>query len=87
MARIKKAPPLIKQLFPLSPDNEATLQLFSQVATDHVGRAISKAAIVRALLRYAAQQGAPLVKQLVPLIDEELNTGVMWGTKREQERP
>jgi hypothetical protein len=81
MARSKKPSPLILHSFPLSPDNEATLQLFSQVATDQVGRAISKAAIVRALLRYAAQQGVPLVKQLVPLIDEELNTGVMWGTK------
>lgn len=65
--------------FPLGPDNDATLRLFSQVATDHCGQAISKAAIVRALLRYAAQQGSPLVTQLVPFIDEELNAGVRWG--------
>jgi hypothetical protein len=82
MARSKKPPPRILHSFPLSPDNDATLQLFSQVATDQVGRRISKAAVVRALLRYAAQQGVPMVKLLVPFIDEELNTGVMWGKKR-----
>jgi hypothetical protein len=81
MARIKKAPPRILHSFPLGPDNGETLQLFSHVATDHVGRAISKAAIVRALLRYAAQQGTPLVTQLIPFIDAELNAGVMRGRR------
>ena len=86
MARSKKPPALILHSFFLSADNQETLQLFRQEATDHVGRAISKSAIVRALLRHAARQGAPLVKLLVPLIDEELNAGVMWGTKQGQER-
>jgi uncharacterized alpha/beta hydrolase family protein len=77
---------LILHSFSLSPENDATLQLFSHVATDHVGRAVSKAAIIRALVRYAAQQGVPLVKQLVPFIDAELNAGVLWGTKRVDEQ-
>jgi hypothetical protein len=79
----QKPPALVLHSFFLSPDNQETLQRFSQDATDHVGRAIGKSAIIRALLRYASRQGTPLVELLVPLIEEELNAGVMWGTKRQ----
>jgi hypothetical protein len=59
------------------------LQQLGSEATDYIGRTVSGSAIVRALLRYAKQQKEPWVTaQLCPLIEKELDAGVMWGKKK-----
>jgi len=59
------------------------LQSFSQDAKDFTGRAVGDSAILRALVRYAGQQGEQwLREQIFPLIEQELDAGIVWGKKK-----
>lgn len=67
----------------LTPDTSETLERLSMDASDYIGRAVSGSAILRALLRYAAQQPYQwLLSDLSPLIEAELASGRMWGKKK-----
>ncbi len=86
MARIKRIAPrpaFFTRSITLTPDIEETLQGFSQDAKDFTGRAVGSSAILRALVRYAGQQGEQWLRsQIFPLIEQELNAGVIWGKKK-----
>ena len=59
------------------------LRGFSQDAKDYTGRAVGSSAILRALVHYAGQQGEQWLRsQIFPLIEQELNAGVIWGKKK-----
>jgi hypothetical protein len=67
----------------LTPSTEITLKRISRDATDVVGRTVSDSAVVRALLRYVAQQPLPWVREHVyPHLEAEMSAGVLWGKKR-----
>jgi hypothetical protein len=67
----------------LTPVEDKALRQLSQEASDFIGRTISGAAIVRALLRQATTQGAAWARaQLFPLVEAELSRGVRWGKKK-----
>jgi hypothetical protein len=86
MARIKRIAPK-PAFFPgsitFTPEIEEILQGFSQDAKDFTGRAVGRSAILRALVRYASRQGKQWLRdQIFPLVEEELNAGIMWGKKK-----
>jgi hypothetical protein len=58
------------------------LQQLSRDATDFLGRTVSGSAVLRALVRQAAQQGPPERDAFFLLIEQELKSGVTWGKKR-----
>jgi hypothetical protein len=67
----------------LSPDAEQTLERLRQDASDALGWTVGKSAVVRALIRYAAQQSPEwAAATLHPLIAHEFDTGVVWGGKK-----
>jgi hypothetical protein len=86
MAHLKLAPqkpPPAVLTHSLSEEHEKTLQQLSQQTSDTIGRTVSKSAIVRALLRYATQQPPAWVSTiLIPLIEQEMGAGVVWGVKK-----
>jgi hypothetical protein len=86
MARPKKTPPkpaFFSRSITLTRDVEETLRGFSQDAKDFTGRAVGSSAILRALVRYADRQGERwLREQVFPLIEKELDAGVVWGRKK-----
>lgn len=83
-AKAKKAKPISEPLFitslALTRSDVDILQRLAKDAEDAIGRRISKATVARALIRYVEQQG--LGSQLSALIEQELNSGVVWGKKR-----
>jgi hypothetical protein len=89
MASIKrhpKKPPqprfLIRSLS-LTPETEAALQQLAQDASDHLGWTIGGSAVVRALLRHMMRQGpAWSRKTLFPLLEQEIDSGFVWGKKK-----
>ena len=86
MARIRRTAPkpaFFSHSITLTPDVGGILQSFSQDAKDFTGRAVGRSAVLRALVHYADQQGEQWVReQIFPLIEQELNAGVMWGKKK-----
>lgn len=83
----RKPTPLKKSLFirthTLTDENERTLQRLSQEASDIIGWTVSNSAVVRALLRYATAQPSPWVSTtLAPLIEQEIQAGMVWGSKK-----
>jgi len=86
MARAKTKPkrrPLVIRSLTLTHDADETLQRLSQNASDYLGWTVSGSAIVRALLRQAAQQSSPwMTTQLSPFIEKEISSGVVWGKKK-----
>jgi hypothetical protein len=86
MARTKKTlpkQPLHVHSIVLTPPDAETLQQLSQEASDFTGYRISASAIVRALVRYAGQQGEAWARErLFPFVEQELNAGVRWGKKQ-----
>jgi len=82
ISRIAPKPSFFARSITLTRDVEETLQGFSQDAADFTGRAVGNSAILRALVRYADQQGEQWLRdQVFPLIEQELNAGVVWGSK------
>ena len=86
-AELKKQPFVIRSVA-LTAENEETLEHLKQDATDAIGRPISSSALLRAFVRFFAQQ-PPIwtAKQLHPLIEEEIEQGRLWGTKGKQYAP
>lgn len=86
MARIKRIAPkpaFFSRSITLTPDVEESLQNFSQDAKDFTGRAVGSSAILRALVRHADRHGEQwLREQVFPLIEKELDAGVVWGKKK-----
>src|ERR671924_131761 len=78
----KKEPFLIRS-FSLTPAMDKRLQRLSQEASDFTVWTVSTSAIVRALLRYVEQQPPTwALSYLFPLIEKELSSGVVWGSKK-----
>ncbi len=68
----------------LTTDNVALLQRLAQEASDQGGRTISGSAILRALVRYADKRGTAWQrKNILPVLEEEIASGTVWGTKKE----
>jgi hypothetical protein len=91
MARVKpkgkKLPPQKLPLFvraiTLAQADQDTLTQLSKDVSDYTGRTVSSSAIVRALVRYAGQQRYDWgLAYLSPLIEQEMATGVLWGSKK-----
>jgi hypothetical protein len=61
---------------------DAALRQLARDASDVIGRTISGAAIVRALIRQAVQQGPPGAEAVFMLVEQELRDGVRWGKQR-----
>ena len=81
-AKVEKPEILIRSLT-LTPATVGTLEQLSSDASDYVGRTVSSSAIMRALLRYASQQGGLWAQtQLFPFVEGELKLSVMWGKKK-----
>jgi hypothetical protein len=83
----RKPMPLKKSLFirthTLTAENERTLQQLSQEISDVIGWTVSNSAVVRALLRHATTQPSSWVSTtLAPLIEQEMQTGIVWGSKK-----
>lgn len=93
MARAKKTrekpdtPPSTIRTISLTEKGTRALEVLSRQASDELGWTISGSAIVRALLRFAEQQGPTWARsQLMPLIEAELGDGVVWGTVKRSEK-
>jgi len=86
MARAKRSPkkqPLFPRTHTLSRDADRLLQRLSQDASDALGWTVSSSAAVRALLRYVEQQPDTWARSyLYPLIEEEIDRGTVWGSKK-----
>jgi hypothetical protein len=79
----KPKTPLFIRSYSLAEENEKTLEQCKQTATDTIGRPISSSTILRALVRFLAQQSSSwTAKRLHPLIEEEIEEGRIWGTKQ-----
>ena len=62
---------------------ERALRRMSQEATDSIGREVSSSAIFRALVLYTDRQPPTwLREQLLPLVEEEITGGIVWGKRK-----
>jgi len=66
----------------LTPREMDALQQVSQDITDSLGRSMSVAAVVRALIRQLAKRGSWATDTLLLEIEEERQTDVMWEKKK-----
>ncbi len=77
------APRFLIRTHALTPETDAFLQQLAQEASDRIGWKVSGSAIIRALLRHAKGQGpAWAADALFPLIESEIQSGFVWGTKK-----
>ena len=75
-------PPLVVRSLTLTPTTEATLERLAQDASDYIGWAVSKSALMRALIHHAElQPPAWATAHLFPLIENEIASGRVWGKK------
>jgi len=63
----------------LSETDEAALDRLAQDIADRVGRAPSRSAVFRALLRLAHDFDVASIEHLVRIVEAELDAGVRWG--------
>ena len=78
-----KKEPLVVRSFTLTPTLDKTVKQFAQEASDTLGWTISTSAGIRALVRYAEHQGDGwAMSELFPFIEQELNAGVIWGSRK-----
>lgn len=86
MARPKSKPlkpPLVVRSHTLTQETDDTLHRLNQDASDALGWTVGSSAVIRALLRYVAQQPSSWVSTtLHPLIEQEIASGIFWGTKK-----
>ena len=86
MARSKPTPkkqPLVARTHTLTQEADTTLQQLSQDASDSLGWTVGSSAVIRALLRYVAQQPTAWASMtLHPLIEQEIAGGLLWGSKK-----
>jgi hypothetical protein len=81
--RKKEEPEIVVNSIAFTRDTQETLQRLSGEASDYTGRKVSGSAIVRALLRFAGKQQYDwVISQVCPLVEEELASGVTWGSKK-----
>jgi len=77
-----KKDPVFIHSYSLTAAVERALRRMSQEATDSIGREVSSSAIVRALVLYTDRQPPTwLREQLLPLVEEEITGGIVWGRK------
>jgi hypothetical protein len=82
MAHSKKEPFTIRT-HSLTAENDRTLRNLSQNASDVLGWTVGSSAVIRALLRYVKAQPPTWVSSaLFPLIEEEIKSGTVWGSKK-----
>jgi len=83
MARLKREPLKVVSV-KLTPSAERMLQQLSQEASDVLGRPVSSSAVIRGLLEYVRRQ-PPMwtTEYLHPVIEHEIITGIVWGSKRQ----
>ena len=75
--------PLYPRTHTLSRDTAQVLQGLSQDASDALGWTVGSSAVIRALLRYVAQQPPGwAATALHPLIEQEITSGTFWGSKK-----
>jgi hypothetical protein len=81
-AKRKKQPvePLTPRLFPLTASDVQLLSSLAQDMTDRLGRGISGAAVIRALVRLAGK-GTVTGETIAEQVETELAAGRVWGTK------
>jgi len=78
----KKEPFVIRSLT-LTPALETLLHTIGQEASDALGWTVSDSAVVRAVLRYVAQQPPAWRRSvLLLLIEQEIAAGRVWGSKK-----
>jgi hypothetical protein len=81
----KKKPPKKKEPFAvrsvtLTAPQMKTLEQIGLDASDALGWKVSRSAVMRAFLVHAEQQGPEWIAQTIhPLIERELEGGVVWG--------
>jgi hypothetical protein len=76
-------PAFVVHSLTLTRADEDILEHLSGGVSDYTGRKISGSAILRALLRYADQQGYQwLLSQVSPFIEADISSGVVWGKKK-----
>jgi hypothetical protein len=76
-------PPTVICTHTLTQEADEFLQRLSREATDALGWTVGKSAIVRALLQYAAPQPSSWVSTiLLPLAEQEIDTGIVWGRQK-----
>ena len=75
--------PLYPRTHTLSRETAQVLQQLGQEATDALGWTVGSSAVIRALLRYVAQQPPGwAATALHPLIEQEISSGTFWGSKK-----
>jgi hypothetical protein len=75
--------PLYPRTHTLSREAAQVLQQLGQEATDALGWTVGSSAVIRALLRYVAQQPPGwTAANLHPLIAHEIDAGTFWGSKK-----
>jgi hypothetical protein len=86
MAHPKTTPqkqPLVVRSHTLTQEADTILKQLNQGASDALGWTVGSSAIIRALLRYTNQQTPAWVSEsLHPLIEQEIASGTVWGTKK-----
>jgi hypothetical protein len=67
----------------LTPVADEVLHQLGEEASDELGWKVSGSAVARALLLHAKQQGPEWARvMLFPLIERELESGVVWGNRK-----
>jgi hypothetical protein len=75
--------PLLIRTHALTHNTNRVLEQLSQEATDTLGWTVSNSALVRALVWYAARQPREWkTTALFPLVEQEIATGIVWGSKK-----
>jgi len=76
----KKKPEFVVRSLTLTAPLDKDLEQIGLSASDALGWKVSRSAVMRALLVYAQQQGSQwMAKTIHPLIERELEGGVVWG--------
>ena len=83
-AKVKPQKPVfVIRSLALTRETDETVQRLSGDASDSLGWTVSSSAMVRALLRYVAQQPPSwALSHLFPLVEREIASGLVWGKKR-----
>jgi hypothetical protein len=76
-------PFLVVRSHTLTREADILLQQLNQEASDALGWTVGSSAVIRALLRYVAQQPTAWASAtLHPLIEKEIARGIFWGSKK-----
>jgi hypothetical protein len=80
---VPQKPFLVARSHTLTREADILLQQLSQEASDALGWTVGSSALIRALLRYVAQQPTSWASAtLYPLIEKEIDAGIVWGSKK-----